>query len=93
MVAGGSCDPLIFYNRLLWQTVSNAADKSTATQAVRSGGFLWLNPIVTSVVNCSRAEVVECSGLKPCWFGVGRIYLLMFGRISFQDLLLDIEAG
>ena len=53
--------------RLLWPTVSNAADKSTATQTVRSGGFLWLNPTAMSVVNCSRVEVVECSRLKPCW--------------------------
>ena len=58
---------IVYYNRLLWQTVSDAADKSIATQSVRSGGFLWLNPIAMSVVNCSRAEVVECSGLKPCW--------------------------
>ena len=58
---------LIFDNRLLWQTVSNAADKFSATQTVRSGGFLWLNPTATSVVNCSRAEVVEYSCLKPCW--------------------------
>ena len=56
---------LIFDNRLLWQSVSNVADKST--QTVRSGGFLGLNPTATSVVNCSRAEVVECSRLKPCW--------------------------
>ena len=58
-VAGGSCDMLIFDIRLLWQTVSNAADKSIATQIVRSGGFLWLNPIAMSVVICSRAEVVK----------------------------------
>ena len=58
-------------NRLLWQTVSNTVDKSTATQTVRSGGFLWLNTIVISVVNCSRAEVVEC------WSGAGRRYLLI----------------
>ena len=44
---------------LLWQTVSNAAEKSPATQIVWSGGFLWLNPIAMSVVICSRAEVVE----------------------------------
>ena len=50
---------LIFDSRLLGQTVSNTADKSTATQIVRSGGFLWLNPIATYVVICSRAEVVE----------------------------------
>ena len=27
---------VIFDNRLLWQTVSNASDKTTATQTVRS---------------------------------------------------------
>ena len=58
---------LIFDNRLLWQTVSNAADKYTVTQTVRSGGFLWLNPIAMSVVNCSKAEVVECLRLKTWW--------------------------
>ena len=41
---------LIFDNRLLWQTVSNAADKSTATQTVPSGGFLRLNPTAMSVL-------------------------------------------
>ena len=52
---GGRCDLLIFDNRLLWQTVSNAAHKST-TQIVRSGGFLWWNPIAMFAVNCSRAD-------------------------------------
>ena len=84
-MAGCSCDLLILDNRLLWQTVLNAADKSTATQTVRSGGFLWLNPIAMSVVNYNRAEVVECSCLKPCLSGAGRRYLLMIGRISFQE--------
>ena len=79
-MAGGSWDLLIFDNRLLWQTVSNVADKSTATQTVRSGGFLWLNPISMSVVNCSRADVAECSGLNPCWYGAGRRYLLIVGK-------------
>ena len=49
---------LIFDSILLWQTVSNVADESTATQIVQSGGFLRLNPIAMSVVICSRAEVV-----------------------------------
>ena len=35
--------------------MSNAADKSTATQIDRYGGFLWLNPIAISVVICIRA--------------------------------------
>ena len=74
-MAGGRCDLLIFDNRLLWQTASNASDESTATQTVRSGGVLWMNPIAMSVVNCSRAELVEYSGLKPCWSGAGMIYL------------------
>ena len=68
-MAGGRGDLLILDSGLLWQTVSNAADKYTARQTVRSGGFLWLNPIAMSVVNCNRAEVVECSCLKPCWSG------------------------
>ena len=34
-----------------------------------------------SVDNCNRAEVVECSSLKPCWWEIGRRYLLMDGRI------------
>ena len=80
-MAGGRGDLLILDSSLLWQTVSNAADKSTATQTVRSGCFLWLNPIAMSVVNCNRAEVVECSCLKPCWSGAGWIYLLIVGRI------------
>ena len=49
--------------------VSNAVDKYIATQTVQSGCFLWLNPITMSVVNCSRAEMDECSCLKPCWSG------------------------
>ena len=81
-MAGGRCDLLILDGRLLWQTVSNATDKSTAMQNVRSRGFLWLNPIAMSVVNCNRAEVVECSCLNPCWSGAGRRYLFMVGRIS-----------
>ena len=40
-----------------------------------------MNPMALSVVNCSRAEVVECSGLKPRWSGAGRRYVLMVGRI------------
>ena len=56
---------------------SNAVDKYTDTQTVRSGGFLWLNHTAMYVVNCSRAEVVECSRLKPCWSCAGRIYLLI----------------
>ena len=61
-MVGGSCDLLIFDSRLLWQTVSNADDKTTATQIVRSGGFLWLNPIAISVVICSRLEIFVDSG-------------------------------
>ena len=34
-----------------------------------------------SVVNCNRAEIVECSCLKPCLSGAGRRYLLMVERI------------
>ena len=64
-MAGGSCDLLIF-DMLIGQTV---------------GRFIWLNPIAMCIVNCIRAEVVECSGLKPCWYGARRIHLLMVGRV------------
>ena len=47
--------------------LSNAAVRSTATQTVRCGGFLWLKPVAISLVSCSKAEVVECPGQKPCW--------------------------
>ena len=77
----GRGDLLILDISLLWQTVSNAADKSTATQTVRPGGLLWLNPIAMSVVNCNRAEVVECSCLKPGWSCACWRYLLIVGRI------------
>ena len=66
-MAGRSCDLLIFHNRLLWQTVSHFAHKSSAMQIVRHGGFFWLNHIAKSVVNCITPEMVECAGLKPCW--------------------------
>ena len=81
-VTGGRCDLLILDSSLLWQTVSNSADKSTATQIVHSGGSLWLHPIAMFDVNCNRVEVVEFSRLKPCWSVAGRRYLLMVGRIS-----------
>ena len=65
--------------------MSNAVDKSTATQTVRSGGFLWLNPIAMSVVNCNRDEVVECSCLKSCWSGTDKRFVDGRKSQSFQD--------
>ena len=26
-----------------------------------------MKPVAISLVNCSKAEVVECTGRKPCW--------------------------
>ena len=49
-----------------WDTVSKAAVMSMATHTVRCGGFRWLKPVSMSVVSWSRADVVECLGLKPC---------------------------
>ena len=89
-MAVGRGDLLILDSSLLWHTVSNAADKSTATQTVQSEGFLWLNAIAMSVVNCNRAEVVECSCLKPCWSGAGWRYMLIVGRTRVSR---TISAG
>ena len=75
----GSCDMLIFDSRLLCQTVSNTANKSI------NRSISWLSLVESHcchlVVICSRDEVVERSGLKPCWSGAGWIYLLIVGRI------------
>ena len=78
-VASGSVDLTIFDNNTLWLTVSNATVRSTATQTVRCGGFLWLKPVAISLVSCSKAEVVECPGRKSCWSADGRRWLLMVG--------------
>ena len=61
-VASDSVDLTIFDNNTSWLTISNAAVRSTATQIVRCGGFLWLNPVAISLVSCIKAEVVECPG-------------------------------
>ena len=55
--------------------------------AVRDGGFGSLNPCATVVESGSRAVVVECMDLKPCWVGLaGRTDRV--GRISFSRILL-----
>ena len=78
-VASGSVDLTILDNSTLWLTVSNAAVRLTATHTVRCGGFLWLKPVAISLVSCSKAEVVECPGRKPCWSADGSRWLLMIG--------------
>ena len=30
-----------------------------------------MKPVTTSVISCSRAEVVECPGGNPCWSKAG----------------------
>ena len=72
-----------FRQQIVMTNLSNAADKYAATQIVRSGGFLWLNPIALSVVNCSRAVLVEWSCLNRVVLehGAGWIYLLIVDRI------------
>ena len=69
-------------NVTLWLTVSNASVRSTATQTVRGGGFLWLIPVAISLVSCSKAQVVECPGREPCWSADGSRWLLMVGSKS-----------
>ena len=78
-VASGSVDLTILDNSTLWLTVSNAAVRSTATHTIRCRGFLWLKPVAISLVSCSKAEVVECPGRKPCWSADGNRWLLMVG--------------
>ena len=49
------------------------------TQTVRCGRFLWLKPVAISLVSCSKAEVVECLGRKPCWSADGSRWSLTVG--------------
>ena len=65
-MAGGRDDSEILNISVSWDTVSKAAVKSMATRTVRRGGFRWLKPVSMSVVSWSKADVVECLGLKPC---------------------------
>ena len=56
---GSTSFDTVYHNNLLIFDSRLMADKSTATQIVRFGDFLCLNPIVIYVVICSRAEVIE----------------------------------
>ena len=78
-MVSGSVEITIFDNSTLWLTVSNAGVRSTAKQTVRCGGFLWLKPVAISLVSCSKAEVVEFPGRKPCWSADGSRWLLTVG--------------
>ena len=35
-----------------------------------------MKPVATSLVSCSKAEVVECPGKNPCWSKAGSKYVL-----------------
>ena len=58
-------------------------------QTVRCEGFHWLKPVAISLVSCSKTEVVEYPGRKPCWSADGRRWLLTVGSkrasITFTD--------
>ena len=38
-----------------------------------------MKPVAISLVSCSKAEVVECPGRKPCWSANGSRWLLTVG--------------
>ena len=61
-----------------------------ATAAVRDAGLRWLKPIAMEVVRGSRAVVVECFGLKPCWEWLTGKAVVRAGRRSLSRIL---EAG
>ena len=103
-VASGSVDLTIPDNNTPWLTVSIATVRPTATQMIPCGGFLWLKPVAISLVSCSKAEVVEYPGRKPCWSADGRRWLLTMGSklpplLSFMfvrysgDLIVHLLQG
>ena len=63
----GSGTSSVSLSSRLWSTVSKVAVRSKASSRVRLQGFFWLRPFCMLMVTMSRAVVVECSGLKPCW--------------------------
>ena len=66
MMVGGIGRFSSFWLSLWMFTVSNALLRSSDTRIVRFGGCFWLKPSVIVFVKLCKAEVVECSGLKPC---------------------------
>ena len=38
-----------------------------------------MKPVAISLVSCSKAELVECPGRKPCWSADGSRWLLTVG--------------
>ena len=45
-------------------------EMSNVMAMVLLGGLCWLKPETTLAEMGSRAEAVECLGLKPCWEGI-----------------------
>ena len=57
-------------------TVLNALDMSSAIAIVRSGGFLWLKPLVIVLLMWWSAVVVDLCCRNPCWCS-GSVMLLV----------------
>ena len=47
--------------------MSKSFEMSTAMAIVVLGGLRWLKPETALAEMGSRAEMVKCLGLKPCW--------------------------
>ena len=74
--------------RISWFTVLKACERSMATTTVyyvHCAGFCLLIPLVTWSEISSRAVAVECSFLKPCWWGARLMAAL---GVWFQAVLL-----
>ena len=54
--------------------VSKALLISSATEIVRAGGVIWLNPFATVLYSVCSAVTVECCVLYPCCMGVFRMF-------------------
>ena len=56
-------------------TIPNAAVRSIATQTYNVEVYFDWKPIAISLGSCSKAEVVDCPGRKPCWSVDGSSWL------------------
>ena len=79
--------------RRRWEAVSNALEKSTAMAIVLLGGLHWLKPESTLAEMGSRADVVECLGLKPCWEGSVPSASTMDGRRSRSNIFTAWQSS
>ena len=66
MIVPGMCVCSSFLIHVCMFIVSKALLISSATEIVRAGGAIWLNPFATVLFSVCSVVTVECCVLYPC---------------------------